>query len=477
MSQLIMPTRFQLSEKQVVAALSLAGIRPSKRSMLPDSPPLAKPLPLLKEAGILSDNGKQLNAEAEAALQITADPSNMLSVISNNVDHDQWVETSFMHSQNHRGYVALASDNNMYDFAILQTSAQAAVLIDDMLGLTAMVSRPGESRLTLGLAGYGAVLAMADVLQSARLQARLERARSPVPKLTADLLEEQLLKGLDNVDTRWVATAGRMVCPSHVRLAQGNMGQGLKQLKAAGLVDGSSANGYTFTQDGFMLSSSLGQLVYTGGFSLVVGYEDDHLAIAHASLFRTTFAIWIVTWSSVSKQDARAELFEASAAGAIGFIRNLLNPVNLPELSEMDKASAMIEEPITESVPEPSTPPASLSTTETVKMCQHCGKKNVEDAVFCNKCGRELKESDAAAAPLKKIESESPQAARPESPLSEQLDVVQRDIEKHRFEINKLEIRYRIGELSEKQYKESKEKLLAQIQELEKTVKELKQQN
>jgi hypothetical protein len=475
MSAMLLPTRFRLSEEQVVAALSLAKIHPTKRSMLPDLPRPAKPLPLLKDTGMLSEDGKKLNTEAEAALSITADPSHMLSVIGNNVDYDRWVETSFVHGQNDSAYVSLASDNKTYDFALLPTSTQAAVLIDDMLGLTAMISRPGGSRIKLGLAGYSAVLAMADVLQATRLQARLERARRPVPKLTAELLEEQLLKGLDNIDTRWAVTAGRMVCPSHVRMTQGNMSEGLEQLKQAGLVDGTSANGFTYTQDGFMLGSSLGQLVYTAGFSLVVGHKDDHLSIAHASLFRTTVAIWMVTWSSVSKQDAGAELFEASAAGAIGFIQNLLKPVNLPEPSEEDSAAVLAEEPVAASVPEsPATPAESVAPT--AKVCRYCGKKNTEDAMFCNGCGRELKKPDVTAVPPQAPASTPPKAARPEGLIDEQVEAINSDIEKHKFEMSKLEIRYKIGDLSEKQYRESEEKLLAQIQELEKNVEDLKKQ-
>jgi hypothetical protein len=474
MSEMLLPTRFRLNEEQVLAALGLAKIHPTKRSMLPDSPRPAKPLPLLKGTAMLSENGKQLNAEAEAALRITADPSHMLSVVGNNADSDLWVETSFLHGQDDSGFVSLASDNKTYDFVLLPTSAQAAVLLDDMLGLTAMISRPGESHMELGLAGYGAVLAMADVLQATRLQARLERARHPIPKLTAELLEEQLLKGLDNVDTRWAVTAGRMVCPSHIRLAQGNMGEGLKQLKAVGLIDGMPTNGYTFTQDGFMLASSMGQLVYTAGFSLVVGYEDDNLAIAHASLFRTTVAIWMVTWSSVTKQDARAEMFEASAAGVISFIRNLLNPVGLPEPSELDKAAERAKEAVPAVKEERPVEAVAAAPASGAKVCQYCGRKNIDDALFCNGCGMELKEPAPAVEPAKKTTDEPLPATRTESPPGSELEAIQSELETSRFELNKLEIRYKIGELSENQYKETQEKLRAKIQELEKTIEGLK---
>jgi hypothetical protein len=398
----------------------------------------------------------------------------MLSVVGNNADSDLWVETSFLHGKGDSGFVSIASDNKTYDFVLLPTSAQAAVLLDDMLGLTAMISRPGESRMELGLAGYSAVLAMADVLQATRLQARLERARSPIPKLTTELLEEQILKGLDNVDTRWAVTAGRMVCPSHVRLAQGNMGEGLKQLKAVGFIDGSPSNGYTFTQDGFMLASSLGQLVYTAGFSLVVGYKDDHLAIAHASLFRTTVAIWMVTWSSVSKQDARAEMFEASAAGVISFIRNLLNPVGLPELEEMDKAAERAKEAVPAVKEERPVETTAAASPSGAKVCKYCGRKNTEDAMFCNGCGMELKEPAVAAASPQKTASEPTSTARTEGPASGQLEAAQSDLETSRFDLNKLEIRYKIGELSEAQYKEAQEKLQAKIREVEKTIEGLK---
>jgi len=400
MSAMLTPIRFHLSEEQVIAALSLADVHPTKRSMLPDTPCRVEPLSLLKGTGILSSNNKRMTTEAETALRIAADPSHMLSVIANNVDQDHWVETSILHGQKDDAYIMLASNNNIYDFAFVPTSAQAAVLIDEMLGLTSMISHPGESKVSLDLSGYGAMLATADVIQEARLRARLDRIRQPVPAITTQLLEEQLIKGLDNTDTRWAVTAGRMVCPTHLRSATGRMQEGAEQFRAGGFLN-KAGNGYTLTRSGFILISGLGQLVNTGGFSLAISDDSDRLTISHASLFRTAFSIWIVTWSDITKQYARCSLFESSAAGAIGFVRNFLDPGDIVKSTEKEK-------PPEESI-EAAT--AVKTTTETVSQaapamsggeeitCRFCGRKNAPGSTFCHGCGRDLASSIATTGP------------------------------------------------------------------------------
>jgi len=407
MSAMLTPIRFHLNEEQVVAALSLADIHPTKRSMLPDTPCRVEPLSLLKGTGILSSGNKQMTAEAETALRIAADPSHMLSVIANNVDQDHWMETSFLHGREDNAYIVLASNNKIYDFALVPTSAQAAVLIDDMLGLTSMISHPGKSPLKLGLSGYGAMLAVADTIQEARLRARIERTRQPVPAITAQLLEEQLIKGLDNTDTRWAVTAGRLVCPTHLRSATGRMQEGAEQLRAGGFLN-KAGNSYTLTQSGFILVSGLGQLVNTGGFSLAIGNDSDRLTISHASLFRTAFSIWIVTWSEITKQYAECSLFESSASGAIGFVRNFLDPGDIVksiekekppeesrEISAAESAHATVTSPSATTVSQPA---PSMSGGEEIT-CRFCGRKNAPGSTFCHGCGRDLSSSIATAGP------------------------------------------------------------------------------
>jgi hypothetical protein len=413
MSAMLQPKRFQLTEDQVGAALALANIHPTKRSMLPDAATAAKPATLLKGAGVLAGRSSKLDADVETALRIAADPSHMLSLIANNADEENWVETSFLHGNQDDAYISLASADKKYDFELLPTAAQAVVLIDDLLGLTAMVARPGKPQVELDLAGYGAVLAMADAMQAARLQSRLERKRYPQPKFEPQILEDQLKKGLQSTDTRWAVTAGRLICPTQFRLALGKMPQGLKQLEKGGFLK-KGPEGYALTEEGFMLGSGLGQLIHTGGLSLVIGKKDNQLTIAHAGLFRTAFSIWIMTWSNVSGGDAHGDLFQVSSSSAVGFIRNFLSPLNMlrsieEEIPRPEKTPAKVPEAqsaVAATAPAatsqaPTAPAAKAAATVTAPpadvTCRYCGKKNKAGQAVCSGCGRELPRQVAPA--------------------------------------------------------------------------------
>ena len=384
MSPMLLPTRFQLDQRQIAAALVLARIRPSKRSALSDLPPPVEGASVLQGVGVLTEDGQRLTDEAEAMLRVAADPARMLSVVSNQAGRAEWMEAVLVHSAGEGPFVSVGSRDGGFDLALLPTVTQAAVLLDDLLGLTALTSQPGERPFELKLCGYAAALAAADALQSARLQARLARTAQPVPQLSAPVLERQLQEGLNSMDTRWAVTAGRRVCPADLRRVVERMEEGIAELQAAELVR-QAAGGYSFTRAGYLLASALSQLVNTGGLSLTVVTGDDRLALAHASLFRTSVAIWTATWTLVTEQDADVRLFEMSSGGALGLVRGLLEPTEVPEMPEAAQPT------VAAAVPSSGGP----APTAAANKCPSCGTENLGGARFCTGCGMALAQPTA----------------------------------------------------------------------------------
>jgi len=404
MSPMLQPTRFHLDDAQLAAALTLAGIQPSERSDLPEFSPVSQPSALLQNASVLAEDGQQLTEEAEAALGVVADPALLLSVVANVAGQPVWTEAVFLRGDSESPFVSQAVEDGMFDFAVLPTVTQAAILVDEMLGLTALPSQVGTEPVPLDLMGYAAVLAAADGLQSGRLEARLSRERLPELVLTPDLLELQLVEGLANTDTRWAITAGRMVCPTDLGYALGRMEEGIAALEAAALVE-PRQGGHTLTLAGYALAAALGDLVYVGSLSLALASSGDRYPLAHVSVLRTAFAIWLATWTAAEGSQAALRLYQVDASAALGLLHGLLEPDELPQ---MPQPPSRPPRP-TKATPRRRPPkrlaaePAAPSPTEPVPTalpelaCAQCGAALEPGQRFCEECGAAVEEPRAEA--------------------------------------------------------------------------------
>lgn len=90
-------------------------------------------------------------------------------------------------------------------------------------------------KLTLDLAGFAALVAAADVLQRARLEARLDRRHLPPPALTPRALEKSLAHGLATGDPRWAVCATRWLAPVSLKGARGRLKEGLRAIDGPGI--------------------------------------------------------------------------------------------------------------------------------------------------------------------------------------------------------------------------------------------------
>lgn len=326
--------RFVLSEAQLGAALSLAGLTPSPRSELPAPPPPGDAQQALAGTNVLGEDGA-LRAEAAAALAAAADPRRSLTIVTNRAGRPEWTEAVFVSGADDEDgaspHVAQSIHEGEIDLALLPTAAQALVTADDLLQLSALPARPGSKALTLDLPAYAALLAVADLLQQARLEARLARERQPLPLITAAAAAEQLARGLESNDTRWAVTAGRAVCPADITQARGHLAAGLDSLARAGLLE-AAEGGTSPTAAGFELFGDLGRLLNSAGLVLASADGDERVALAHLTLLRCAEAIWYVAWRRIAQEHATIELFQSSPVAALSVLRGLLEPAELPHI-------------------------------------------------------------------------------------------------------------------------------------------------
>jgi hypothetical protein len=374
---MLTPFRFQLNQEQLAAALALAGLQPQPSSALPGLTAPAPPAAVLKGAGILAKDGKGLTAEAAAALRAAAAPRRLVSVLFNRAGTPVWHQALFTHGTDDGPYVSQTAKAGVFDFAVLPSATQATVLVDEMLGLTAMAAKPGGAPYNLWLSGYAALLAAADALQTARLKARLARTPQPQPVFTPEELEALLNQGLTATDTRWAVTAGRMAAPVQLQLAQGQMAEGLAGLHDVGLMTRADG-GATFTQAGYLLATSLGQLVNTGGLTQMFTAADQRFTVSQTTFFRAAAAIWMAVWLKVEASDATVQLFEADAANALQMVRRLLEPRGAPEMPAPPQPPAKRD-----------TAPPRLRTAPAPALgaCPKCQGPVAAGDKFCDRCG------------------------------------------------------------------------------------------
>jgi hypothetical protein len=373
MSPLLIPTRYRITADQLAAALKLAGLKPTKRAGLTLPPPHNNPVASLRDANLLAPD-ESLTAEAAACLAILADPARQLSVRINDAGEASWRETLILRGADQGGLVARGTiDNGGFDLAFLATPTQAAVLLDDVIGLTALAALPGAWSVDLELPAYAALLASADLIQAAMLRARMERTDSAMPVLTVPALEEQLKLGIKHHDTRWAVSAGSQVCPVQLAGALGKLNIGAKELSSLGFL-GLVQGNYILTAIGQRVVATLGQIVRTAGLSVTIDLASGSAKACFATIFRTATAIWVAVWISVTAESARVRFFETDGAGGVGLLWGLL------ESSEADTAIVSPDR----------RQPTAAATSEKTLFCTNCGTRQPPDSDFCDECGEKL---------------------------------------------------------------------------------------
>jgi SH3-like domain-containing protein len=352
------PTRYKLTADQLAAGLALARLTPKGNSALPLRPPPPDPVNELKASGILSSDGRMTD-DAAATLRVAADPSHVVLVTANRAGQELWAAALLLRDSDNGMFVMQAgTDQGGFDFAVLPTLAQATVLVDELLDLTAFGSGSGSITVELDLCAFAALLAAADATREARMAAVVARTTDTAPpELTAPTLEEQLGKGLSTNDTRWAVSAARRAVPVALSAASGRCAAGLDRLASLGLVQTNSPGAFRFTEQGTELSRSLTQLVTTGSVVVLADAIAGRTALAYVTMFRSPFTTWFALWTGLGAKNPHAQLFDATNETALRLVRSLLDATEATRTDSEVLSRQRAADLVVESAAAPAKPP------------------------------------------------------------------------------------------------------------------------
>lgn len=398
------PFRFTLDENSLAAALGLSSIQPSEISNFPAPKTGGQLPPALIQAGIVDKSTGKLSKDALTALQVAAKPARMLAVTANRSGGENWVQTEILRGAGGGPCVAHSKQAGRYDFVYLPSPAEAVVLLDELLNVTDFPSPPG-AKILMSFSAFTALLAAADLLQASDLQAKLSRQAQPVPDLTVETLGFQLKQGLASTDTRWGVSSVQPISQVELGKAAGNLGAGLEELQKAGVVT-KSRNGYSFTENGLGLASSLCKIITSSSLRIAEEEQDGSISFSDFIILRTVASIWVITWLNDDGINAKISMSGITPADAIFFFQSLIDPV----VPASDARSAR-----------------KTQQAVAAQRCSGCGRELPPDAAFCFVCGQAVPgagmknapQPAKAAAPRPAAPARPPQpaAARPATPL------------------------------------------------------------
>jgi hypothetical protein len=134
---------------------------------------------------------------------------------------------------------------------------------------------------------------------------------------------------------------------------------------------------------------------------------------------------------------------------------------------------------------EPTTPATPLTNMESIEQidtrCRFCGRDNASGARTCKFCGQPLSKVKIRMSVPSGSQSSLPAAVSAISTeklanTQQQLLALQQEMKSHKLELSKLEVRYKVGEMSLDQYQESVTALQSKIKKLENTLESLANQ-
>jgi hypothetical protein len=359
------PRRYHLARQVVAGALAASGLQPHPASGLPA--PNAADRKRLRAAGVLA--GDTIDPSLTTALGVLAAPGRVLRVRVNRAGTPGWVETRLTTTPGETAVVAWAEREGDFDLAVFESAGQAAILVDELLGITDFVAGEPKLRYELSLPGFVALCAAADRIQQAALVNRLERALRPPPVLSASDLATLVADGLRSDDTRWVITAVAGAAPTAVGIGAESLEAGLAELLRARLVEKTPA-GLGLSGTGFVVADSLSRVLTTGLLTVGVAGPGSAATATPITMLRCATAIWTVLWHGDGTSGVAVTLLELDASAALGIVLDLLGDMEI-----------VPEAPLA-AIASPAAGPAAAGPAETAPvpeqprlagMCAECG--------------------------------------------------------------------------------------------------------
>ena len=232
------PVRIILTPAEVTAAFILLG-----RS--PPPAPLFAGLPVHDggEHRRLVDARGKLRPELKAMFDILAEPAAAMGIETIVPGNEAIIDMRVMWGRASPLYLIVArTADGDWDLALLTAADQLLALLDELLGLTRVVSRDGAGSFDLSMPALAVLAAFGDLIQEEDLERRLARSTllplRPVEPISPDELVRMAERGLESADTRWGVTLVELLSGGALSRCtdRGALDQGLDDLAELGLV-------------------------------------------------------------------------------------------------------------------------------------------------------------------------------------------------------------------------------------------------
>ncbi|MEA2024186.1 MAG: zinc ribbon domain-containing protein [Actinomycetota bacterium] len=354
--------RYELSDSQTSALLGLMGVVPDGR-FVAASETSTPPLSVLEGSGLVGEAGTEPVPALGAAMRVVAAPSRVLSVRVGVPGVEEWAITHVAAGPNGGPYVMIAALSDGLDLLVMASEYEVAALLDGLLDLTTLPTRPVSPDVTVPFDGWIGLLAATDVHRSTALTAQLERRPTPTPQFDADALQAQVTAGLGGSDTRWAVTAFTPLSPFDLRSAPPDGPAMVSGMTEAKLVE-PAGNALQPTVLGSNLVELCGEVIKWSSVTLTFADGDPAVRMGELTILRSPVRLGLGFWNG---EDGAREvtLVEPEAEVAVEMLRRLLL------------------------IPTP-TPVVITGGPH----CPNCGAAIETGERFCGSCGQSLEEAD-----------------------------------------------------------------------------------
>jgi hypothetical protein len=348
--------RYRLDADQVATLVQLCGVEPDGRLIAPASPPAPSSL---EGTGLLDASGTRPVPILEAAIEIVARPSRVLSVRVVVPGTAEWDITHVVANAEGGPYVVVAGSEGALDLLVLPSEYELAAVLDGLFDLTTLPTRPVAPDALVSFDGWIGVLAAADVGRSGYLSAQLERHDAPELRFAAADLEHAVASGLPASDTRWAVTAFTPLSLFDLRTAPPSGAAMVAGMTNAGLIEPEGAVLRT-TALGDDLVNLCRDAIKWGSATLTFADGDSAVRLGEVSVVRSPLRVGLAFWNG-DDVARTVTLVEPEAEVAVEMLRRMLL------------------------IP----PPTSVPAVQEAR-CSACGAAIEAEQGFCAKCGSDL---------------------------------------------------------------------------------------
>ena len=279
--------RIRCTESELEAAYEVLGLR-NPAAMTRAAAQLAL------QRSQLVDAAGTLQSDVAAILPIVAAPGRVIAVSSSGPDDAAPHLTTILAPRNGGPFVFRGDRDDEVDLVAVDSPTAATALIDEMLMITALPTAEPDAEITISPETWLGLLATADAVRAARLEAQLARAPDPVPEVDEMSIGRALEAAQQSRDPRWLLGATSAVHPDLVDVGTPSAPELLALLEAEGFAH-RVADQHVVTADGLEWLNRLHSPLRVSHIRVVAMQGQDPADVGAITLVRSPVSIVLVS--------------------------------------------------------------------------------------------------------------------------------------------------------------------------------------